>query len=126
VLCSSVAADGSDFVLSGTSSTIAGATTTCTDNVTTAIKLTLSAPISTAGTYSVSLKKGTDGNTVINQCSIETPEGGSVSFPTQDTVSAAFSYAINYGCKADTGIFYHKGGNGINKWDWSFSDNGTS
>ncbi len=123
VLCNSVAADGSDFILSGTASAITGATTTCSDNATTAIKLTLSAPITTEGTYAVTLKKGTDGNTVLNECSIETPEGGSVNFTAKDTVSADFNYSIKYGCKADTGIFYHKGGNGINKWNWQFGNN---
>lgn len=123
ILCNSVAADGSDFVLSGSSSAITGATTTCSDNATTAIKLTLSAPIFTAGTYAVTLKKGTDGNTVLNQCSIETPAGGSVNFSTKDTVSAHFDYSIKYGCKADTGMFYHKGGNGINEWNWQFGNN---
>ncbi len=123
VLCNSVAADGSDFVLSGTSSVvITGATTSCTDNVSAAVLIKLSAPISLEGTYTVTIKKGTDGNTVINECAAETPEGGKVTFTTKDTVSSDFNYSIQLGCKADTGIFNHKGGNGINTWNWQFGN----
>ncbi|WP_018615572.1 gliding motility-associated C-terminal domain-containing protein [Segetibacter koreensis] len=123
ILCNSVAADGSDFILSGPSSAvITGATTTCNNNVTTGIQLKLSTPISKAGTYTVRLKKGKDGNTVMNECSVETPEGASVTFATSDTVSADFTYSLKLGCKADTGIFYHKGGNGINNWSWQIGN----
>jgi gliding motility-associated-like protein len=127
VMCNSVAPDGSDFALTGSSSVvITGATTACTDNSTSVVQLKLSTPITVAGTQTVTLKKGTDGNTVINECSVETPEGGAVTFPTKDTVSADFNYTIGYGCKADTGIFNHKGGNGINKWNWQFTTNAYS
>lgn len=127
ILCNSVAADGSDFTLTGpTPIAITGATTVCTDNVATAVQLQLSAPISAAGTFVVTLKKGTDGNTVLNECAAETPEGGTVTFTTKDTVSAKFDFSVSYGCKLDTGIFYHKGGNGINQWNWTFSPNATT
>lgn len=124
ILCSSVAADGSDFSLTGSSSVITGATTVCSNNVTTAIQLKLSAPILTAGSHMVTLKKGTDGNTVLSECSVETPERAVVFFATENTVSAKFDYTIKYGCKADTGIFNHDG-NGADKWDWQFG-NGAS
>lgn len=126
VLCSSVAADGSDFSLAGSSSSvITGATTVCTNNITTSIQLKLSAPISASGTHSITLKKGTDGNTIINECAMETPEGGIVNFTTKDTVSADFNYTIQYGCKADTGIFNHNG-SAVDKWNWQFGNNAAS
>jgi len=126
VLCSSVAADGSDFSLTGSSSSvITGATPICSSDVTTVVQLTLSAPIVTSGSHTVTLKKGTDGNTVISECSVETPEGAVVFFNTKETVSAKFNYAIQYGCKADTGIFNHDG-NGANTWNWQFGNNDSS
>lgn len=126
VLCSSVAADGSDFSLTGSSSSvITGATAVCSNNVATAVQLKLSAPIVSSGSQMVTLKKGTDGNTVISECGVETPEGAVVSFTTKNTVSAKFDYSIKYGCKADTGIFTHNG-DGVDKWDWQFGNAASS
>lgn len=122
VLCSSVAADGSDFSLKGSSSAIiTGATPVCSNDVTAVVQLTLSAPITTSGSHMVTLKKGTDGNTVISECSVETQAGAVVFFNTKETVSAKFDYTIQYGCKADTGIFNHNG-NGVNTWEWQFGN----
>lgn len=126
IMCSSVAADGSDFIISGsTSSVITAASTTCSNDVSTVIKLKLSAPIVNKGTYLVTLQKGSDGNTVVNECSFETPAGAAVNFSTQDTVSAKFNYSINYGCKADTGIFSNNGTNGT-QWNWQIGSNSVS
>lgn len=120
ILCSSVANDGSDFSLrSSSSAVITGATTACSNNVTSVVQLTLSAPIITSGSHMVTLKKGTDGNTVISECSVETQAGAVVFFNTKEIVSAKFDYTIQYGCKADTGIFNHNG-NGANTWKWQF------
>src|SRR4051794_23769094 len=126
ILCKSVATDGTDFALTGSSAKITGATTPCSDALTTTVQLKLSVPISAAGTYSVAIKKGSDGNTVLNECTMETPEGGVVNFSTKDTVSAKFNYTIQYGCKADTGFFYHKGENGVNQWHWQFGINAST
>jgi len=127
VLCNSVAADGSDFVIKGSSAVvITGATTVCSDNTSTTIKLKLSAPIYNDGAYQVVLTKGSDGNTIFNECAIETPAGSTVNFSTKDTVSAKFNFTINYGCKADSGVFTHSGGNGINQWNWQFGNNAVS
>lgn len=126
LLCSSVAADGSDFTISGSTATVVGASTVCSDNASTIIKLRLSAPIVRQGTYQVTLQAGSDGNTVINECSLATPAGAAVSFSTQDIVSADFDYTIAYGCKADTGKFFHPGGNSVNQWSWQFGNNAFS
>lgn len=127
ILCSSVAADGSDFIISGSSSSvITGASTVCSNNVGTIIKLKLSAPIFNEGTHQVTLTKGSDGNTIINECSLETLAGSAVSFATKDSVSADFNFTISYGCKADTGTFMHTGSNGINQWNWKFGNNARS
>lgn len=127
VLCSSIAADGSDFALSSPSSAvITGAGAPCTGGLTNVIKLQLSAPIYNQGINVVTLQTGSDGNTIINECSIETPEGAAKSFSTKDTVSADFNFKINYGCKADTGVFSHNGNNEVNEWHWQFDSTATS
>lgn len=127
VLCSSVATDGSDFIINGsTSAVIIAASTDCSDNVSTIIKLKLSSPILNEGTYEVSLTRGSDGNTITNECSLETPAGTTVIFSTKDTVSADFNYTINYGCKADTGVFLYSGGSQVDQWNWQFDNRATS
>ena len=43
------------------------------------------------------LQRGTDGNTLLDECAQETPAGSSLNFVTADTVSAAFNYNVNLG-----------------------------
>ena len=123
IICSSVAADGSDFAISGsTPAVVTSAGTDCSNDASTVIKLKLSTPILNKGTYTVTLKKGSDGNTLLNECSFETPAGAAAGFSTQDTVSAKFDFTISYGCKADSGSFLGNGTNEINKWAWQIGN----
>lgn len=127
MLCSSVAADGSDFTVTGpTNVTITGATTNCVNAVSKSIILNLAEPIVNGGTYRIILKNGTDGNTIFDECAQQTPAGSALSFTIKDTVSADFRYQINAGCKKDTVYFFQDGKNGINQWKWQLDYNGTS
>ncbi len=127
ILCSSVAADGSDFMLTGpTSVNVVGAVTNCNNLGTKLISVNLSAPIVNAGNYQIILKKGNDGNTLIDECAQQTPAGSSVSFSVKDTVSADFNYSIKRGCQYDTVHFQYPEKNGVNQWFWQMDYNGTS
>jgi gliding motility-associated-like protein len=127
ILCSSVAADGSDFSITGPSPVnIAGTTTNCINDVTKIITINLTAPVVHAGTYTIQLKKGNDGNTIIDECSEHTPDGASINFTVKDTVSADFTFDISEGCKANRVQFHHNGKNGVNKWLWKLDYSGTS
>jgi gliding motility-associated-like protein len=123
--CTSIAADGSDFVvslLSGSSPvSVIGAAGNCSaDGFTKIIKVKLSAPIQSKGTYEIELVTGSDGNTIIDECSQQTPAGSVLSFNTKDTVNAKFGYTIKYGCDRDTVIYTHDGRNEVNLWKWNF------
>ncbi len=125
IKCSSIAADGSDFVvtmLSGTTPvSVIGASGNCSaDGLTPIIKVKLSAPIQTKGTYQIRLVTGSDGNTIFDECSQETPAGATLNFNTKDTVNADFSYTIKYGCARDTINYFHDGRNEVNFWKWNF------
>lgn len=123
VYCNSVAPDGSDFQITGAQAglSIIGATTSCATNGTVRIiRLQLSAPIGDAGTYTVQLITGTDGNTLVDECMMVSPPGSSVSFNANDTVSAAFTYVIAPSCQRNSVSFFHDGDNGVNDWRWSF------
>lgn len=126
--CSSIAADGSNFVITGTSTvTVSGATGICNaDGLTNLINVKLSAPIQQAGNFSIQLKTGTDGNSIINECGKETPAGAFLLFITKDTVSALFEATVQYGCIADKVLYSHDGRNGVNSWEWVFDNSITS
>ncbi|MEO6541918.1 MAG: gliding motility-associated C-terminal domain-containing protein [Ferruginibacter sp.] len=125
--CSSIAVDGSDFVvtmLSGSSPvTVTGASGNCNaDGNTPVIKVKLSAPIQTKGTYQIQLVTGSDGNTIIDECGQQTPAGATLIFTTRDTVNADFSYVLKYGCERDTINYFHDGRNEVNLWKWNFDN----
>jgi gliding motility-associated-like protein len=119
ISCNSIAADGSDFRISGSHDvSIKKAEGICIDEFTRLIDLTLDSPIVKAGAYQVILLRGSDGNSIVNQCGTETPPGAAISFRTIDTVSAQFSFDIGYGCKSDT-IMLHYLPVGASHWQWS-------
>ncbi len=120
--CNSITDNGSEFTITGpTPVSVIGATGTCdAGGLSNVIKVKLSAPIQSGGTYRITLNTGTDGNTVFNECGKETPAGSFVDFYVADTVSAVFNYKIKWGCKVDTIDFTHDGRNGINSWQWVF------
>ncbi len=125
MLCSSIAPDGSDFVVTGNSAvTVAGAAGVCSaDGFTYLLKVRLSAPVQNAGSFQISLRSGSDGNTIINECGVETIAGSFKTFTTKDTVSAHFKTSVRYSCITDTIKYTHDGGNGVNNWKWSFDNN---
>lgn len=129
ILCSSVAAGGSDFVITGPYPvTVSGAAGSCTSGakVSKEIVVHLSQPLYQGGNFTLTLKTGTDGNTIFDECGKETPAGSSISFSVMDTVNADFSYAIGYGCSADTIRFSHPGANEVDSWQWNLDDNQNS
>lgn len=125
LFCSSIAADGSDFVITGPSPiSITGATGICSqNNLTPVVRVNLSAPIQKSGSFQITLKNGTDGNTIINECGMPTIAGATLQFITKDTVSAYFNTKVRHGCMTDTIDYLHDGNNGVNSWKWSFENN---
>ena len=125
--CNSIAADGSDFIvsmISGTTPvTVIGASGNCSaDGLTPVIKVKLSVPVQTKGIYQVRLVTGSDGNTIIDECNQFTPAGATLNFNTKDTVNADFTYGIRFGCKRDTIDYMHDGRNEVNTWKWNFDN----
>jgi gliding motility-associated-like protein len=117
--CASIAADGSDFTVTGPAGvTITSAAGNCVGNKTTVIQVRLSGPIQTGGNYQIRLQRGTDGNTLLDDCMLETPIGSSINFTVADTVNADFNYQLLMGCRADTLILSHDGQHGVNSWTW--------
>lgn len=126
--CNSVAADGSDFRITGSYAVnvIGAVGVSCVDGLSKRIRIRLSAPMQRAGNFSVNLLTGTDGNTLIDECAESTPAGSSVAFQVFDTVSARFAYRLDLSCVEDTVYLNHNGANGVNQWNWTFEANGNS
>ena len=119
IQCSSIATDGSDFQISGNSVVSISKSGSCSGELTNVIEVELASPIVVGGSYQITLVKGSDGNTIINKCGIETPAGAKISFNLKDTVSASFSYTTALGCKKDTIFLNWSPANGANTWNWN-------
>jgi len=127
--CNTVTSSGSEFTISGpTAVTVssAGGVNCSADGLSNVIQVKLASPLQKGGTYRITLNKGADGNTIKNECSMETAAGSFIDFVIADTVSAYFTYDINWGCKVDAVSFSHPGGNGVNSWLWNFDNSVTS
>src|SRR6185312_14594632 len=127
IQCNSIAANGSDFIVTGPSPvSVISAQGSCNNGESSVINVVLSAPIVNGGNYQIKLVTGSDGNTILDECAQETPAGSALSFTTKDTVSADFTYAIFQSCLIDSIEFFHDGRNGVNKWFWNLDDGGIS
>lgn len=121
--CSSIAADGSDFQITGpTPVTVVSASGNCANGKTDYVVVKFAAPIFTAGTYQLNLKAGSDGTVLIDECGQETPVQ-TLPFTTADTVNAVFTYTEKLGCQRDTLTFNHNGAHAVNSWNWTFNGN---
>ncbi|MEP7258737.1 MAG: gliding motility-associated C-terminal domain-containing protein [Flavitalea sp.] len=120
IRCSSIASDGSDFIISGPgTATIVSAGGNCAADNATTIEIKLQQPLTVKGTYQVTLRTGNDGNTLIDECGQETPPA-SLSFYILPPADASFSRTISLGCRFDTVMVAHNGLDDVNKWTWSF------
>ncbi|MBZ5856781.1 T9SS type B sorting domain-containing protein [Flavihumibacter profundi] len=123
ISCKSIAADGSDFLVTGSYPVnVTAAAGNCTENYTREIIVTLNKPLQQKGDFKIQLKRGTDGNTILDECSEETPAGASLPFTIKDTVSADFTYDRQYGCSKDLVYYRHPGSNEVNSWKWNLDE----
>lgn len=83
VKCSTVALDGSDFTVTGPGavSVVSAEPVSCTPTgYTNTIRITIAEPMSVTGTYLLTSKVGTDGNTILDSCDAGQTVGDSYSF----------------------------------------------
>lgn len=126
IRCASIAADGSDFTITGSpAAVITGATGQCnSNNLADTVILQFAQPLYRQGDYTITLRTGSDGNTVQGECGQGASIGQTVTFHTADTVSANFSYSLSKNCKVSTVDFSHDGANGVNSWRWTLDSAG--
>ncbi|MEI9911784.1 MAG: gliding motility-associated C-terminal domain-containing protein [Bacteroidota bacterium] len=122
ITCSSIAANGTDFTVTGPAPvTVISAAGSCTDGLSDFITVRFATPVFAKGNYTLTLRAGTDGSTIIDECNIEMPQQ-SLPFRAEDTVSAAFTYTSQLGCRLNTLTFAHDGAHDVNKWNWTFNN----
>jgi hypothetical protein len=122
IRCSSIAADGSDFIVTGPHPVkVASAEGVCLDGLSRLINVRLASPVVLEGTYTIQLVKGSDGNTAIDECGEEVI-AGSKDFTVKDTVSADFTYQLIQNCANDQINLYNNGGASITSWNWHFDN----
>ncbi|HEY1022223.1 MAG TPA: gliding motility-associated C-terminal domain-containing protein, partial [Flavisolibacter sp.] len=123
ILCSSLTASGTEFVLNGPYPvSVTAVNSGCSNSTTKELVLTLSQALTNEGYFNLVLQRGTDGNTMLDECGEETPVGSRLLFSVKDTVSADFTYAIRYGCEKDTVDYFHPGANGVTSWQWNLDE----
>lgn len=123
IKCSSIAPNGSDFIINGSYPVVVtGANGICSNGLTSKVIVRLATPLQTAGNFQITLQRGTDGNTLIDECGQECIAGQSLPFIIKDTVNANFSYTITLGCDSDLINYFHNGTNSVNMWEWTFGD----
>jgi gliding motility-associated-like protein len=123
--CSTIAANGSNFLVTGpTPVTVVSATGACTGGLSDIITVRFAAPIYTQGLYTVTPRLAVNGGAVRDECG-QIIQPLPVTFTTADTVSALFNYTNEIGCRNDTLTFSHNGANDVNSWTWTLNNNTT-
>jgi gliding motility-associated-like protein len=124
--CSSLAANGTDFVIASQPVQVSGAKgINCNSSfVMDSLVLTLASPLA-PGSYSLVVQVGSDGNTLLNNCGTQILPGFSIPFTVRDTISPSFTYTVAYSCQADTIWLSYQPTAAVNYWKWNY-DSGAS
>ncbi len=128
IQCASVAADGSDFIITGPQPVSAVFQPgSCPNGVTTpVIRLQLSPATISSGTYQIVLASGNDGNTLIDECGLESPAGATLSIELFEPVSAQYTFTATLSCRETPVSFFHDGNHHTDHWAWDFGGNAVS
>ena len=119
--CSSIDAGGGDFFITGPYPVnITSATPNCINGIADKIILQLNIPLQVGGSFKVNLQTGPDGNTLLDECDVQTPLPEDVAFLIKDTVNANFGKTIEYSCALNTVRYTHSGAGMVNMWHWTF------
>jgi gliding motility-associated-like protein len=123
IQCSSIDADGSDFVITGpTTVTVTGAAANCNSGLGNTVSVNFLAKLQAGAKYQITLVKGKDGHTLTDVCGLDIAAGQTLSFTASPGVSAAFTAQVKPGCVQDTVLLSNANTSGINNWKWIFED----
>ncbi len=119
IQCNSIAGDGSDLFITGPQPLqLSPANCPIGDEIK-IIRFNLSPANILPGAYQIHLVKGSDGNSLLDQCGIECPDA-ILNFEIKEFVVAVFNYTIPTTCGKTRVEFSHDGAHNVNKWNWNF------
>ena len=125
IKCSSIAPDGSNFLVNGpVPLNVVAAEGNCIGGLSDIITVKFSSPVYDKGRYTVTPRLSVGGGAVMDECG-QVIQPSPVNFMAADTVSALFSYSTDLGCLFDTMTFAHNGDHDVNQWKWTFNNNQT-
>ncbi|MDA3616180.1 T9SS type B sorting domain-containing protein [Polluticaenibacter yanchengensis] len=124
VKCHSIATNGSDFYISGRQAieVVKSEPVSCSDNLTSDIRLFFNKAIQLGGNYKLGIKKGSDGNTLLNACEVESAIGLEIDYLVADTVNANIINKTGASCIAETLQLLNDGNSSINIWRWRLNN----
>ncbi len=121
--CASIAADGSDFQITGPSNVvIKSAFGSCSNGVSSTLSIVLQKAIRVNGNYILKLVQGIDGNSLLNECGTLSVTGATLKFDIKNVVKADFNSIIKVGCKSDTLLLSHDGNKATKSWKWTLDN----
>jgi gliding motility-associated-like protein len=102
MLCSSLAADGSDFVILPNNHPVQGAASLlCTNGFDTdSVEVRLTSPLD-PGNYEIAIRTGSDANTMLDNCGNAIPEGQRLSFTVIPALPTKLDSIVPVGCAPD-------------------------
>ncbi len=129
IKCNSVAANGSDFFVTGTYPvTISSATpVNCINGLTTKIIVRFNATLLQPGNFQIILQTGTDGNTILSECDTPSVAGSAIPFNILPKPVAAFGFPASV-CLPDGNITFANlssisdGSENAFRYAWNFDD----
>ncbi|MGV3529833.1 MAG: gliding motility-associated C-terminal domain-containing protein [Flavisolibacter sp.] len=124
--CSTIAADGSDFVVSSANVSVVAATgINCAAGFETdSVEIKLSSPIG-PGAYSLAVQQGSDNNTILDFCDQSVPANTTITFHVSNVLAADFSSTTDI-CPDEPVQFNSVVEGQASNYAWSFGDGGSS
>ena len=129
IKCNSVAADGSDFTVTGSYSvSITGATAvTCINGLGRAIIVRFATTLLQPGNFQIVLQVGSDGNTILSECDTPSVAGSAIPFTILPKPVADFSFPASV-CLPDASVNFinlstiSDGSENSFQYSWNFDD----
>lgn len=123
IKCSSMAANGSDFTVTGPSGVVVSGASSlnCVAGLfTNTINILLAAPINVSGTYTLHFQNGSDGNTLLDNCNNALDPAQTLTFNVA-VLNPQFNIVHALGCVNDVfTVTDQSSGSQFNNWNWNF------
>ena len=119
IQCNSIAADGSDIFITGPQAIPISPDKCPAGESVNILRFNFIPGNILPGNYQLHLGKGSDGNSILDKCGMESPDT-LLNFDIKEFVVADFNFIIPPGCGKTRVAFSHDGAHRVNQWNWNF------